>query len=247
MITRMVRSSIALITVVALSGCVRMYADYVVYEDDTVDAEIIMAFEESFYEESGVDPSDISGDLLNDPELQAALDEYAAYGIDADMATYNQDGYVGFTMSLNRAAFDALIATNESTSESVSPGTEGGEFSREGDFFYYDQPAAELDDADTAGLSPAALGSILDSRMTFTFPGDVVSSTHGEFDGRTVVVELTDLLDGRDFRIKASAIPGSSSESGWPSWATLLVILGIVAVAIAIGMAVSRGQGNQEV
>lgn len=224
--------------VALLSGCFLVEMKMAVSSDDEVSGTMTLAIEESAAGALGeLDPD--GGTLIDVSDLPAG----------ATSAPYEQDGYVGQTVTFTDVPLEEFNASMQQ---------DGGTFSlvREGDEFVFtgtieltgdsDPSDAELEGLDEAMNQALASGSMT---MSMTFPGEI-TDTNGEVDGTTVTWELADFLEETELYATAAAdgagepavseedtsvADDSSAADENDSSAVLPIVLGIVAAIILIG------------
>ena len=166
------RKKISILGIIAtlalvLSGCMRMHINLAITEDDTINGEIIMAFEDEAIRGMGMEPSEawdsMGGDSLLDsfPTDQGTIEDYT------------EDGFTGKRIVLNETPLSAFSGDSQDGSLGIT--REGGEFVVTG----------ELDLTDQSGSSdsiPSYLLDTFDIKVTIAFPGKVTESS-GEING----------------------------------------------------------------
>lgn len=172
---------VALLAVLALSGCLRFTSDLTVSPENTVSGEYVIAVAEGSGKPLGLSDRELAEELWKDSGLGAGLTAPSIGG-------YRSGGYAGMVVRFTDeplAAF-APTATHFGISrlgdEFIVSGTLSGGTVREG--------------ADAAAPP--------DVRVTLTFPGPVLDS-NGQVAGRTVTWTITE--DNAALTARASAIP----------------------------------------
>lgn len=236
------RVVIASLTALALSGCMRLYANNTIYGDATVSGDVTFGFSDSFIALSGEDPDSFVSSMTESPDFAELEAQLAQVGSTLVIEDYREDGFTGFTMSISRTSIDQLNLLNAQSG--------GGpvEVTREGDYLVYHQDGFEAgvptgDPSVDALLEDPAIFDSIETLTTVTFPGDVISSSVGTIDGATVTYTLQDLLEGGDIDIKAWAVPHSS---GLPTVAIVCIGAGLLLVGVAVAMAAAKRRRESE-
>lgn len=213
---------------VALTGCVRLHVDQVIYEDASISMTMVMAVQDSFIEMSGETPEGMVAEMFGG-DFESEMDELRARGVDVAADEYRHDGYSGIRMELGRTDQDTLNSLGSLEGTPV----QGAAIVREGEFLVLSQLGdASLTEEFDEVLGNPLLGNSLDLRVTYTFPGPVVESSHGRVDGNTVTWDLTDFDFGKDVLIKAHATPQAGAAFPW------VLVIAIAALLIAAAVAV---------
>lgn len=206
-------AALAVLVVVALSGCVRFQAELTVSPNDTVNGTIVAAAlvgdEADSREQAESIATQIEEQLL--PGLRGAP------GVTATV--YDEDDHLGTRFSFTDTPLYAF------SSESFSLTRDGEEFVFSGalDFTPEQDDVAPESDADTSNIT-----------VSITFPG-AVEESNGKVSGNTVswstTYEQSIVMDAR----------GSAVSSGPPVW--LIVVGGVgavLALAVVIAVAIKR-------
>ena len=209
-------SLLTVITVVALSGCLRYNIDLTLASDNTASGTVVTAVQEGVGEQVGA-ASD-----------QEALDELFA---DSPFATsdgqfvasdYSEEGWVGKTYAFEGFALDELDAFEELfTVERV-----GDEFVLTGDVAPVN--ADELDQVPTGA----------ESLLAITFPGEVTSH-NGTLEGNTVTWDL--FAQTEPLAATADATLGTDLTILWVAIAAIVALLLIAAVVLFVVLRRGRG------
>ncbi|HET9311867.1 MAG TPA: hypothetical protein VFP41_11675 [Actinomycetota bacterium] len=228
-------------SILLLAGCLKLDMAITLSPDDTVDGEIVFAVNKELLELTGQNIDDMLGDTAVPDDVEGATTE-----------PYEDDRFVGTRVVFEDVALEDMQENSAPDSLSIERvgdtyevsgvmdlGTEDAEL--EGNPFE-DQIAEAFDTAEL--------------RIAITFPGEVLE-TNGRVDGTTVTwepvfgerAEFTavasasgDGPEGGDAGTEASGSSGSSSGSN----ALLYSILGLIAVAVVVGvflMMRRRGDG----
>jgi len=209
--TRLLAAAAALLSILALTGCVKLDQDLTINADNTVDGTVTVAFNKAMLDMVGATAEDALSETGAAPE-----------GDNVTVEPYDDGTFVGQTYTLDGAPLDELN----------SGGGEGDlQIVRDGENFHV---TGTLDFSDPGlGGDGSLPADGFEVRIALTFPGEIVSST-GEIDGNTVTwtPELGDVVD---FETVARAEGGGAAGAG----AGLLVVggLGLAAVA-AVGATV---------
>lgn len=166
------RKKISILGIIAtlalvLSGCMRMHINLAITENDTVNGEIIMAFEDEAIRSMGMEPSEAWDSMGGDSMLESFPTDQGT------VEDYAEDGYTGKRIVLNEAPISAFAGGSQDGSLSIT---------REGDEFVV---TGKLDLTDDSGASDSIPSYLLDSfdiRVTVAFPGKVTESS-GEING----------------------------------------------------------------
>ncbi|MBI9115845.1 LppM family (lipo)protein [Sanguibacter suaedae] len=203
---RRLASTLGILLALALGGCSRVDATFVVSEDGTVDGSVVVAVSAEHAVAAGFAPGEPWADV-------EALSADLPSGVSA--VPHDDGTHVGVEYVL-----EAVPLEGDDTDDSPL------RFTREGDEHVVtgtiDTSRYALDDS-TRTATPAT-GTV---RIAITFPGDVREST-GTADGRTVVWEgaTGDVLD---VSARAAASPSAGGRSA--PWAVgALGVLAAVAV-----------------
>lgn len=176
---------LAVLALLALTGCTRVQAGLAVQPDDTVDGNIVIATPEGAPEGSGPE-------ITVPPELEDRV----------DVGSYDQDGFVGSSVSFSDLTFAEVSELNALGGSAA--GRADLELRRIGERIAL-QGRADLTTMPVDGA---------DVRLAITFPGEVVE-TDGESEGGTVTWnfapgEVTQLNASA-----ISTDPNAPSAVGW--------------------------------
>lgn len=166
------RKKISILGIIAtlalvLSGCMRMHINLAITEDDTINGEIIMAFQDEAIRGMGMEPSEAWDSMGGDSLLESFPTDQGT------IEDYTEDGYTGKRIVLNETPISAFSGDSQDGSLGIT--REGGEFVVTG----------ELDLTDQSGSSDSIPSYLLDSfdiKVTIAFPGKVTESS-GEING----------------------------------------------------------------
>lgn len=233
-------AALAVVVVAGLSGCVRLTSTTEVHADDTFSQVAVIAMTDAagaqLQQLAGVSLDDLEGTITaSEPYLKLAND-YPGQLTVSDYADGDLEGVQITATELPLGAFEAAFSTAVSQLPLAGKAT----LVHADDTFVVSVPAG--DGANLlagTGISPGQLkllGSQVDVRLSFSFPGLVQSATAGEVDGNSVTLGLTDLLAGKDITIVANA----GHQINWKPWLiwggvtlAVLVIVGGAAALIA--------------
>ncbi|WP_062070705.1 LppM family (lipo)protein [Demequina sediminicola] len=198
--------ALSLLSVLVLSGCLKMEVNFTIQEDDTVSGDVVMAFEEGAGEALGMSDEDLTTEMFTGTE-----DEFP----EGEVSEYNEDGYIGQRITFENQPLSEF--TGDDGSISITRDDDANEFIVEG-------PAP--------GAGEQALGELpaeASMTMTVTFPGDV-SDTNGVIspdDHTTVTWDLATTTDD------VYARGGATEGSDFPLW---IVLVAGVALGLLIGI-----------
>src|ERR1035437_1698152 len=156
--------ALALVTVVALSGCVRYNVDMTLSQDNTASGTIVIAVQKGVGQQMGV---------ATDQDALTQLFGESPFGPNFTPKDYADGDWVGKTYT-----FAAVPITDLADLASVFAVT------RNGDVFSVDGAGAPVTEDEKKQLPPGA-----ESRLAITFPGPVIES-NGTVDGNTVTWNL---------------------------------------------------------
>jgi hypothetical protein len=196
--------ALALVTAVALSGCIRYDVDMTLSSDNTASGTIVIAVQKGVGEQMG---------LTSDQDALTQLFGESPFGPNFTPKEYKDGDWVGKSFTFSGVAIDNLADL-----ASIFTVT------RDGDRFSVEGAGAPVTEDEKTQLPPGA-----ESRMTITFPGPVIES-NGTIDGNSVTWDLFAMTDPVHATAKATA-PGSGSSLG--TWvligggAALAVLIGV--------------------
>ena len=234
--TAIARIVVAAVTLVALTGCVRVHTDLTLNNDNTASGEIIFAVSDEFAESLGMTPEEVADALLTTGD--GAADQGIGAGATSE-EPYQEDSYTG-----TRYVFEATPINDTANDETLSIIREDDVFVVSGVF------EDQLSDPELAGLEDPMLSS-MDVRFSITFPGDVIE-TNGDIDGQTVTWTYTPgedlVMEARGEATGSGLDILSTPEGGLPGWLIGLLIalsLVLVAIVVVIIVVISRSRRNQ--
>ena len=187
--TRWKLALVAGLAVAVLSGCMRFSADLNVSADNTVSGTFVVAVEKGTGDTYGTSDKELATEIWGDYPRSSAFQ-------DADIGTYDKDGYRGITVTFADEPLTSFAPTDD----------EWG-IVRQGDEFVVSGPAnATSPSAGAEGgdaLASAEAGPEAEFTVALTFPGKV-SHANGVVAGRTVTWELKNGLDHLEARASAN-------------------------------------------
>ncbi|MFW7414839.1 LppM family (lipo)protein [Demequina sp. SO4-18] len=198
--------ALAVVSTLALTGCIRVEMNIDLAEDDTVSGDFIFAVSQELLEIAGEDGVE---DLLGGEETipGGTTERYESPDDDGD----GSPDFVGTQTTFSELPLDEFAAAGE-----------GLRIERDGDEFVVSGAADDLTDQ-TGGQE---LPDTATATMSITFPGDV-SEHNGELDGNTVTWNL--LEHSGEVQARGSA----SADSGFPLW-MILVLAAVVGIGAGI-------------
>lgn len=212
-------AALAVLGVVALSGCFKLDMSLELSSDDTADGSIILAVAR--------DQAELFGG--EDALREALAGEGNVFGEDpatgsVETREYEDDDWIGNEYVFTDVALDEFS------------GAETGDLSitRDGDTFVVDG-SLDLSQGADADPSAAALLESAETELSITFPGDVESS-NGVEDGNTVTWEPR---PGEATEI--SAVGSAESGLPWTLIAAVIALLALVVVGVVL-LVVLRGR-----
>ncbi|WP_084079397.1 LppM family (lipo)protein [Demequina sp. NBRC 110057] len=209
---------LALVSALALTGCIRVEMNVTLNEDDTVSGDMLMAVESGSGELLGVTDDELIDQMFGDVDSSFP---------DGEVTDYAEDDYIGKQVSFDEQPFSAL----DFDSDELSITREDDEYVVEGALSVGEE-AGDLSD----------LPSEASMTLSLTFPGEV-TETNGELDdsGRTVT---WDLIDGPE---TIEARGGATADGSFPLWIVLVVGLALgVGAGIVLVVVTRRRAGAQE-
>lgn len=203
--------ALALVTAVALSGCIRYNVDMTLSQDNTASGTIVIAVQKGVGQQMGV---------ATDQEALTQLFGESPFGPNFTPKDYADGDWVGKSY-----AFTAVPITDLADLASVFAVT------RVGDVFSVDGAGAPVTADEKKQLPPGA-----ESRLAITFPGPVIES-NGTVAGNTVTWNLFAMTDPVHATAKAT---GPSSGPSIPAWmlitgvAAFVILLGAAVVVVLL-------------
>ncbi|PJI93747.1 LppM family (lipo)protein [Luteimicrobium subarcticum] len=229
-------TTLAAVTVLALSGCVKIDMAFTLHSDNTADGTVIYAIQDSAAKALGQDPKDL---LKEATEGEDPADDF---GEGATSEPYQQDGYTGTKVTLKNSSLDDLGGDATSTSGTEDP--DDLKIVRDGDEFVVSGKLDLADlgsdaDAEESGLSSDQIASLFDVKIAITFPGAVVSADPAAtIDGSTV----TWTSSGSDVINLDARGKATTGSSGLAWWVWLLIGLAVLAVIAVVLLVLLRGR-----
>jgi hypothetical protein len=250
----MVRAAVAVVTMVAVTGCIKLDMDLSV-EGDTVDGTIVMAIDRQTAQLFEMEPEEFFDDPGED-------DFRVLDGVTVE--PYEDDDWLGIVYLFHRVDLDDLndLAGDDDELPRIVHDAASGTYEFRMTFDMTDM--AGLDDVDEfgeeagddpgfPGLDPSALLDTFEVRVAVTFPGEVTDH-NGELSGTTVTwqPEPGELVEMRATAHVAPAAaddpaagpagggvpePAGSAGSSPSTLVSLLVALGVL-VLVGTGLLV---------
>ncbi|MFW2512741.1 LppM family (lipo)protein [Demequina sp. SO4-13] len=198
--------ALALVSALALTGCVRVEMNIDLAENDTVSGDFIFAVSQELLEIAGEESIE---DMLGAEESipGGTTERYESEDEDGD----GSPDFVGTQTTFSDLPLEDFAAAGE-----------GLRIERDGDDFVVSGAADDL----TEQTGGEELPDTATATMSITFPG-AVSDHNGELDGNTVTWNL--LEHSGDVQARGSA----STDSGFPLW-MILVLAGIIGIGAGI-------------
>ena len=203
--------ALALVTAVALSGCIRYNVDMTLSQDNTASGTIVIAVQKGVGQQMGA---------ATDQDALTQIFGESPFGPNFTPKDYADGEWVGKSY-----AFTAVPITDLADLASVFAVT------RRGDVFSVDGAGAPVTNDEKKQLPTGA-----ESSLAITFPGPVIES-NGTVAGNTVTWNLFAMTDPVHATAKATG-PGSGSSI--PAWmlitgiATLVILLGAAVVVLVL-------------
>lgn len=223
-----VAAATAALTVLTVTGCVRVTVDSSFSDHDTISQDIVIAMAPDAAAQIGIDPADLTAAAMTE-QLGGSLP-----GVDPSKVVI-EDYVDGDIKGVHVVATDLTIdefnaASGASTETAATAGlTTPMTVERDGDDWVVTIPADEARDLSgvQGGSSIGLISDSINFALTFTFPGPVKSASAGEADGKTVVIGLEELMTPEEIVIRASAKDSIA-------WGPILRWAGIGALGVAI-------------
>lgn len=246
--------ALAVVTLLALTGCVKIQSTTGFSSDNLVTQDLILAVNPAILSQLGVDASDLSAESLVAQVPEGAKDRVV-------IEEYKDGDLEGVRIHAQDLTLEEFNATTSVISDAtggelpegvggaasealqgisgVLGGIGGATAEREGDEFVVTIPAAPSGNNSLpgVGLSPSQIAQAIDFAAVFTFPGPVTSATRGEVDGKTVTLSINDLQAGGEIVIVAGAQDaiawGPILKWGLIILAALVIVVGATAFVLA--------------
>jgi len=233
-------AALATLAVAALAGCVRFTSETSIKADDTfTQVAVIAATDEALEQLGALGPMDLANlkGTLKSSEGYLAL--VAAYPGQIDVEDFAEDDLRGITITMTDLPLEEFEQSFAQLTAQL-PFTANATIARTEETYVVSLPAGSAPDGlAAAGVSAGQLellGTAVDVRVTFSFPGLVTSATAGEIDGKSVTLGISDLLSGDDITIVA----GAQDQMDWEPWlmwggiglAALVIVGGATALIV---------------
>ncbi|WP_062210568.1 LppM family (lipo)protein [Demequina oxidasica] len=207
---------LSVVSVAALSGCMRMEMSLELSDHDTASGSYVMAIKEGAGEQLGA---------TSDQEAADQLFGDLGEGIEgASVTEYNEDGYIGTKATFEDQSFAALNLDSDDM-----------RISREGDEYVVAGTYGSNESADLGELPDDAVAT-----LAITFPGKVVE-TNGTVEGNTVTWDLKQ--DSDDLYARGAASPDSGVPI-WLWLAIGFVALVVIAGVVVLILGSRRSPGS---
>ncbi|MDR3202964.1 MAG: hypothetical protein LBT54_07540 [Bifidobacteriaceae bacterium] len=179
----------------ALTGCMKMDAEFSVRSDDTVDGSIVIATEDA-----AMAALDMTFDQV---WAEVGDDAFGDAGGNSQIEDYAQDGYTGKKILFSGTSL-ADFGSDDMGTQGLAIEHVGDEFVVNGVF----DMSEGMEDAPAASVEMAATS--LEVTLVFVFPGEVIEAS-GEVDGNRVTWKPV-IGEATDISIRAVAIEGGQSD-----------------------------------
>ena len=209
---------LAVVSVLLLTGCVRVQMDVTLNEDDTASGTYVLAVQEGVGESIGA---------ASDADAVDELFGTVAGDLEGATATeYNQDGYVGTQVTFENQSFAELNLDSDDL-----------KIVRDGDDYVV---AGEVGGGETAELGD--LPADAEMSLAITFPGPIAEA-NGVIEGNTVTWDLTDAPD--KLYARGAASQGGFPLLAWLGIAFVLLVVLAGVVLLIIGSRRSSADAPQ--
>ena len=202
------QGAVAVVTVFALTGCVKVLADTTVYADDTYSQEIVVAADPQALDQAASQGgAELPEELLSITDDDPFEDLTEQYADSITVSDYTEGDLEGVAISVDRLPLSEF--TTAANAATAGAGVEAT-LTREGDNYIVTiaaGDAADVEQLSAAGGNLAVLESAIDFEIIYRFPGQVSEASAGEVSGNTVTLGLADVLESQDIRIVAGADP----------------------------------------
>lgn len=204
---RLAAVALAATVAVALTGCMKMDVALTLHDDDTADGSMVMAVSDDFAKSIGQDPQTLWDQIGSELESDVGDDGTTT-------EPYHEGGYTGTRFVVERTPISELSdgpLGDAADGDTLSVTRDGDEFVVSGSV----DMSEDLADQGSDLPSGVDAGDVLDVRLSFTFPGAVVSADDAAtVDGRTVTWRL-DPTTRSTFEARGSAVAdGSAAGDG---------------------------------
>ncbi len=198
--------AIAVVSMLALTGCIKVEMNVTLAEDDTASGDLIFAMSQELLAIAGEEGLD---ELMAEDETfpNGTTERYESEDENGD----GEPDYVGSRLTFSSMPLDEFDAAGE-----------GLRIFRDGDDYVVSGAADDLSDQTGGEELPANATAT----MSVTFPGSV-SEHNGELDGNTVTWNL--LEHEGDLQARGS----STADSGFPLW-IILVLVAVIGIGAGL-------------
>jgi hypothetical protein len=243
-IARLRAAVVAVLALVALSGCVKVHSTTAFSSDNLVTQDLVLAVNPSLLKQVGVDAS-----MLSAEALISQLPESADGRVTIE--DYKDGDLVGVTVHAEGLTLEEFNTTTSVLSDAAQSGGSGAggdsqeqalaaisgalggiadaKVAREGDEFVVTIPASAGGGGSlgSIGISADQIAQAIDFAAVFTFPGPVTEATRGEVEGKKVTLDVEDLQAGGEITIRA----GAKDAIAWgPIIQWGLIVLAVVVI-----------------
>jgi len=224
---------LAAVTVVLLTGCVKLDVDLTVGTNDKVSGTYIIGIDRSLLKFTGQD-----ADALYQ-QLSSEFDSTTLpAGASAKTEKYDQGDFVGAKITINDLPIDSLGSLNGNTGQT---GSDQFSLTHEGDLYQF-HATVDTSSSDTSVSVPESVTANAEIRIKMTFPGEV-TQTNGTKDGASVTWEPK-LGQTADLTATAKDSGGGGgsggSSNGW--LIGLAVLAGLAIVVVVLVLLLTRGR-----
>lgn len=215
----------ALAVMVGLAGCMKMDMNLTLKSDDTADGAITMAVSKALADMSGMDPSELTGEMESSIADSLGADPESMG--DARVEPYDDGEFIGSTVHFTGMPLAEMGGGDPDALNIV----------REGDDFVV-SGTLDMSDQDMSGGMPGMEGMLesFDIRIAITFPGAVGEHT-GELSGNTVTWQAV-IGERTEISARGSAVEGGAGGM----LPIILAVVGVVVLAGIIALIVVNGR-----
>lgn len=239
-ISRLALASVAVVVALTLSACVKLHSESAFSDHNTVTQTVVVAVDPDVLSQVGADPSDLSVEAFQrripaEQSSRVTVEDYVdgelkGVRIEARDLTFEELASASDVLAGQAQGDDNGFGPGDLLGGAVAPSVE-----RQGDQYVVTIPALQGEASSIPGVNASSLGRFINFEAKFTFPGPVVSSTHGKVNGKTVTLSFEDIQSGQDITIRAVA----SEAIAWGPLITWAIIALAVLVIIGGGIALA--------
>jgi hypothetical protein len=223
---------VAAVTLVLLTGCVKLDVDLTVASNDKVSGTYIIGIDRSLLRFTGQDADALYQQLSGEFDA-SSLPE----GASAKTEKYDQGDFVGAKITLTDLPIASLGSLNGSTGQT---GSDEFSLTHQGDLYQF-HATIDTSSTDTSVSVPDSVTANAEIRIKMTFPGDV-TETNGTKDGNSVTWQPK-LGQSADLTATAKDSGGGGGGGGGSSpWLIVLGILAGLAVVAVVLVLLLRGR-----